>query len=316
MPSVPTIVVGGGIAGVACARMIAEAGLPVRVVDRGRRLGGRMAVRTVDEHAIDLGASYFTVQDDAFAAVAADWQRRGLARVWTDRFHVADADGLGETKTGPGRWAATTGLRSLVEDLAAGLTVERRTVQAVGPGRVDDEPAACVVLAMPDPQARRLVGSADPEALAAAGNDWEPSLALAARWPKRSWPQLDGAFVHGLPAVRWIADDGRRRGDDAPVLVAHSTPDFARAHLVDPDAAAPAMLAEVRQVLGIADEPAWSTVQRWAYSQPATARETPYFLSTSGIGLCGDGWSSPSRVEAAYLSGRALGTAVAERLSD
>ena len=42
------LVIGGGISGIACAAVLRDAGRPVVVRDRGHRLGGRMAVRTVE----------------------------------------------------------------------------------------------------------------------------------------------------------------------------------------------------------------------------------------------------------------------------
>ena len=59
------LVVGGGISGIACAAALRDAGRPVVVRDRGHRLGGRMAVRTVDGRPIDVGAAYFTVTASA-----------------------------------------------------------------------------------------------------------------------------------------------------------------------------------------------------------------------------------------------------------
>src|ERR687885_2141703 len=101
----PVVVVGAGIAGTACARALRGAGIRVRVLDRGRRVGGRMALRrerTGDvEHVVDIGASYFTVSDPAFGAVVADWRSRGLAREWTDTFRVLHADG-GPAEPAPG----------------------------------------------------------------------------------------------------------------------------------------------------------------------------------------------------------------------
>ena len=146
--------------------------------------------------------------------------RADLARPWTDTFDVLGDDER-RTSTGPIRWGAPRGLRSLVEDLAQDLEVERREVADLA-----ELDARAVVLAMPDPQARRLVG--DHPVAGVLDREWEPVLALAARWTERAW-DLDGAFVNDDPDVAWIADDGRRRGDDAPVLVAHSTPDRARA---------------------------------------------------------------------------------------
>lgn len=305
----PVIVVGAGISGVACARELVSAGLPVRLLDRGRRVGGRMAARTVQGHAVDTGASYFTLSEPAFTAVAADWRARGLAREWTDTFHLAGPGGLEGTKPGPVRWAATHGLRALVEDLAQGLdVVHEHTVQRVDPGQVDGQPASAVVLAMPDPQAARLAP------LAAAATAYTPALVLAAGFARRSWPEFDAAFVHDDPAIAFVADDGRRRGDAAAVLVAHSTPDLARTHLADPAQATATMLDAMSRVTGVRDEPLWSFVHRWTLAQPATTRDQPWTLGPDLVGRCGDGWSTKPRVEAAFESGRLLGRELAVRL--
>ena len=59
-----SVVVGGGISGIACASALSEAGLDVAVRDRGRVLGGRMMSRTLrdtgtrfDGRVVDIGAS-------------------------------------------------------------------------------------------------------------------------------------------------------------------------------------------------------------------------------------------------------------------
>jgi len=149
---VSVCVVGAGIAGVACARALSGAGREVVVLDRGQVPGGRMASRRIDGRYVDLGASYLTARDPRFAAVVDDWTARGLARAWTDTFTVLPS---GERKSGPLRHGASGGLRSLVQDLAAGLDVRQQTeVTAVGPGpTVDGVRYDAVVLAMPDPQA-------------------------------------------------------------------------------------------------------------------------------------------------------------------
>lgn len=277
-----------------------------------------MATRRIADRRVDLGASYLTATDPRFAEVVQGWAARGLARPWTDAFHVATPDGLGERKTGPVRYGAGAGLRSLVEDLLAGLPVtQQREVGAVGPGTtVDGEAYAAVVLAMPDPQALRLLDpSLAPERSALADRVWEPVLALAAGWDERSWDDaFDGCFVHGSDVLGWVADDGRRRGDGAAVLVAHSTSPFAAPRLADPDAAGPDLLAATRGVLGIDAQPSWSRVQRWSVARPAGPRDEPFHLGAAGIGLCGDGWGAP-KVETAWLSGTLLGQALAGRLA-
>src|SRR3712207_6183252 len=119
-----------------------------------------MGGRTLHGRPVDLGASYLTVGEDSpFAPVVTSWVDRGLARPWTDTFAVAGPDGIERTTSGPVRYGTPGGLRGLVVDLAGGLDVElQRTVAAVSAGpQVDGEPAAAVVLAMPDPQADRLI---------------------------------------------------------------------------------------------------------------------------------------------------------------
>lgn len=310
-------VVGAGIAGAACGRALADAGVDVRLLDRGRAAGGRMASRVIAGRPVDLGASYFTARDPRFAAVVDGWVARGLARSWTDAFHVAGPDGLGEVKSGPVRFGAAGGLRSLVLDLLEGLPVASTTsVAAVGPGAtVDGRAYDAVVLAMPDPQAGRLLdASLVQERAQVTARAWEPVLALAAGWSARAWDDgFDGCFVSDDPWLGWVADDGRRRGDGASVLVAHSTSPYAAEHLDAPEQAVPDLVRAVRRVLGIGQDPDWTSLQRWSYARPCAARDEPFFLGSSGVGLCGDGWGSP-KVETAWLSGRALGELLGRRL--
>ena len=297
---------GAGIAGAACARELGAAGHEVTVLERARTPGGRMASRLLDGRPVDLGASYLTASGPPFQAVVDDWVARRLARPWTDTFSTATPEGLEGSKAGPLRYGAPGGLRSLVEDLARGLDVRTGTeVARVGPGPVvDGETYDAVVLAMPDPQARRLL---DPALQGLAQREYEPVLALAARLDRRDWT-FDGVFVNGDDVLAWVADDGSRRGDAAPVLVAHSTAAFAAQHLEDPAAAEPALVAALRRVLRVG-APTSTFVQRWTYAKPVGERADPYGL-VEGVGLCGDGWGA-SKVEAAWESGYRLGRALA-----
>lgn len=302
------MVIGGGISGLACARAASEGGMSVRVVDRGRRVGGRLSSRTLWGRPVDLGASYFVSEPaEDFGRVVAGWQERGLARPWTDTFTVIDTDAEHARKQGPTRWAAPHGLRSLALDLAEGLDVGvDHTVRRVEPYRVDGDEVGDVVLAMPAPQAARLTDDAP-----GAGDEWEPVIAVALRWETRQWPDdLHGAFIAHDPDVSFIADDGDRRGDDAPVLVVHTTPECARRHLDAPAAVVPSVVAAVRRLLHIAVEPAETFAHRWTFARPAATTDAPFFRRP-GLSACGDAWGEKAAVRTAWSSGHALGRALA-----
>jgi len=301
-------VIGGGISGLACARAVHEAGREVRVIDRGRRVGGRLSSRTIDGRPVDLGASYFVVGEaEGFAHVVADWEERGLARPWTDTFQVIDPDGGCTPKPGPMRWAAPAGLRSLALDLAEGLEVSsERVVESAGPFRVDGEDAGEVVLAMPAPQAARLTGEAP-----GGAQEWDPVIAVVLRWDQRQWDaDLHGAFADGDADVSFLADDGDRRGDNAAVLVVHTTADRARQHLDDPEAAIAPVLAATRRLLGIDVEPVSTHAHRWTFARPVETTGQPFFRSP-GLSACGDAWGDSAAVRTAWTSGDALGRALA-----
>jgi len=296
----PVVVVGAGIAGIACARVLQEAGLPVRVLERARTPGGRMASRRHGQRPVDIGAAYFTARDAQFCALVARWAGRGLVREWTDTLAVRDGDGSWRDAPGPVRWAAPDGLQALVADLADGLDVRcGHLVCEVGPGpHVDGDPARAVVLAMPDPQAARVLDPVLAAARVVRDRRWEPVLTLTAAFAQRRWRRLTAAFVNGHPVLALVADDGDRRGDGAPVLVAHSTAAFAAPRLDDRAAAVDPLLAALQEVLGPLGEPEFTHVHRWSFARPGSERAEPFHLDADGIGFAGDGWGSP-RVETA-----------------
>ncbi|WP_299034794.1 NAD(P)/FAD-dependent oxidoreductase [uncultured Pseudokineococcus sp.] len=330
------VVVGAGIAGLACARSLRDGGLDVVVLDRGRSPGGRLGLRrtgkgTDAERVVDVGASYAVPRATSFTALAESWRARGVTGPWTDTLLAVSRDDGGRVtstpKPGPVRWSAPGGLRSLTDDLAEALAgdgvpvrehdVRRVDRDAAGALSVDGHPCRAVVLAMPEPQAVRLVGPGLSEETAdLRDRAWTPVITVWARWDEAWWPAMDGAFVSGSPAVEFVADDGRRRGDGAPVLVAHSTPQLARDHLGDPPAAVAPVLAELGALLGRGEAPApvETGAQRWTFARPDGGRPETSRLSR-GLGVCGDGWGERPGVEQAWLSGTELGGRLAAEVA-
>lgn len=74
-------VVGGGMAGVVCARTLLQAGHQVTLIEKSRGFGGRMATRRTEFGGFDHGAQYFTVRDKRFAQVLLTAQEQ--VRAWS-----------------------------------------------------------------------------------------------------------------------------------------------------------------------------------------------------------------------------------------
>ncbi len=188
------------------------------------------------------------------------------------------------------RWSAPGGLRSLAEDLARGVEVKLEHEVTELPD------APVVVLAMPAPQAQRITPLD-------VRQDWSPVLTAVLTYPQRSWPDFHGAFVNDHPVLATICDAGARRGDRAPVLVAHSTAGYAKPRLGDPASAAGDLEQAVRELLGV-PAATRTRVHRWTFAQPSPGGDR-LFHRQDGVYLAGDAFGRP-RVQTAWRSGRAV----------
>jgi renalase len=278
---VTVVVVGAGIAGLACARELVDAGVPTRVVEKSDRVGGRLASEWLGGRWVDTGAAYVTADDPAFLGRLQTWRIDGLARPWTDTL-------INQKGAPVVRWAAPGGLRSLASDLARELEIALNTPVTSVPK------ADAVVLAMPGPSALEIA-----DLPAAHEQSWSPVVTAVLAYRERFWKDFSGIFVNDHPVLATVMDDGDRRGDRAPVLVAHSTGDLG------PDAG-PLMAKAVGELLGITETPD-VTIRYWPYASPRPGEGL--FARHGDVYLCGDAFGKP-RVQTAWLSGRAAARAI------
>ncbi|MGB0678902.1 MAG: NAD(P)-binding protein, partial [Polyangiales bacterium] len=60
-------VIGAGVAGLRCARVLSDAGIAVRLFDKGWRVGGRLATRRIEGLGFDHGAQFIRGRTPALA---------------------------------------------------------------------------------------------------------------------------------------------------------------------------------------------------------------------------------------------------------
>ncbi len=236
LPHPPRVaVVGSGIAGLALARSLTDHGLEVRIFDKGRRPGGRMATRSSREGwEANHGTQFFTARDPRFERWCVSWLQEGILQEWHGRLvrlslHEGGHGWHLEPATPSRRLVASGPMARLPAHLATDLNVlqgvrvhelvrdEGRWFLRVGPegrgtpGQLREEgPFDAVCLTPPAPQTAALLSGLAPSlARQARAVSVAPCWAVIVPVEGDSEVPFDGAFLPGDP-LSWIARDRSR----------------------------------------------------------------------------------------------------------
>jgi len=307
---VTTVVVGAGLAGLLCARTLADAGRQVVVLDKGRSPGGRLATRRIGGATLDHGAQFFTVRTSQLADLVARWADDGIVYEWTR--------GFGSEPDGHPRYAVRGGMNALAKHLAAGLDVRcpamAFAVHASDHGwrvALDDGtsvPASSLVLTCPTPQALALLVSSGvvlPEPIRTL--DYDRTLALLAVLDGPSALVPPGAVQEPGGTVAFVADNQAKGVSTVPALTLHATAAWSLEHWDhDREAVHRDLLAMAEPYLGRAHV-VESQVKRWRFATPRTPWPDACWVAPdtqAPLVLAGDAFGGP-RVEGAARSGLA-----------
>lgn len=305
-------VIGAGIAGLVCARALADHGLKVTVFEKARGPGGRTSTRRRDAARFDHGAQYFTARDPVFARYVESWARDGVVAPWDARFvTLKGGDVIPDERDAP-RWVATPTMSALAAHLASDLQVryETRVTAIHRDGSLESDGGELgrfdqVLVSAPAPQAAALLADT-PLAARLERIRLAPCWAVMLRLAEPLDPGWDAARVEGA-SLSWIARDASKPGrGGAETWVAHGSPEHAAAHLEGaPEAIARALEDEFRSLTGA--PPALEAIaHRWRHARVIEALGEPCLLDAElGRGACGDGFLG-AKIEAAFRSGAAL----------
>ncbi|MFP3944246.1 MAG: NAD(P)/FAD-dependent oxidoreductase [Alphaproteobacteria bacterium] len=316
-------VVGAGIAGLACAAVLREAGHQVALFDKGRGPGGRMSTRrVVGGMRFDHGAQYFTVHTPEFAEQVAVWEAAGVAAPWPGRF-LEVLDPADDAPQSDIRWVGMPAMNVIVRHEAqlygARFTIRISRLSKRGKGwHLHSEQGArhgpydAVALALPAPQAAGLLEGVSDELHARVREVvMAPCWAVMMALSEPLELPFDGLKLSGDPLI-WAARDSAKPGrpEGGPECwVLQAGPDWSRVHLEDDAAYVTANLIDAfaRIVPGQSFHIARAGAHRWRHARvEVPAGEPALFDADAAVGMCGD-WCIGPRVEAAWLSGRELG---------
>ncbi len=302
-------VIGAGMAGLAAARRLSDAGRSVTVFDKSRGLGGRMATRRAGGFQFDHGAQYFTARGERFWSLVETLTSDGLVARW------------GEDHVGVPGMSAPARLLAPQATIVTDCTVSSLTRGAHGWSVATTDGLAAmegngvftgVIVAVPAPQAVPLLTSAGCTWDGAARATYAPCWALMLGFAARTRLSEDRVRPEDA-TIAWIARNSSKPGRDASgdAIVVHATPAWSRAMLEETsEQAAAALHSRFRELTGETAEPSFISAHRWRYALVEQAAGENFFWDPSArLGACGD-WCIGPRVEAAFDSGDGLAGAI------
>ena len=331
--SAEVLVVGAGVAGLACAGILEGRGVDVRVLEKSRGVGGRCATRRIKGQPVDHGLSFYHGDDPDFLSALRSveppaplvWPRRVIGDGTPCQPRALDADQQ--------RLAFAGGVSAFPKQLARGISVDLETratrlelngnhlAVATESGLIYR--ARSVVLAMPAGQTLNLLRTIEPSASRdlpgatglLAGVSMIRCLTLIAGYPVgTAVPGWDVCYPRESGILQMVSQDSTKRPAPArPVLVFQCRPRWSAEHWDDRLAAwTDSLLTEARPVCGDwVDRPTWTQTQRWRYARltGGDALTAPLLIGLrngSRIGIAGEAMSGGGGVQAAWLSGRRI----------
>ncbi|GAB4213128.1 MAG: FAD-dependent oxidoreductase [Synechococcales cyanobacterium] len=323
------VIVGAGIAGLACARQLQRQRWNVVVLEKSRGVGGRVATRRIEAPSsvmVDHGCQYLTADTDGFHRFLKEQQALGTVVEWTRTLYTLDHQGLHPDPLDDHRprYVCPEGMTALAKHLGDGIPIHLEThvshIEAADTWQIhttqgDVWAARSLVLALPAPQILPLIapwiGTYPAFATLLESATYTPCLSVMAGYaPPEAVPTWKGMRCVGDPYLSWVALDSSKRVDSRdPVLVIQSTATFAQQYLEataeDLQQAAQILLKQVGQRLDPwMATPLWHQIHRWRYALPEETVGLTSLATTSPLPLiCAGDWCAGSRVEGAWLSG-------------
>jgi hypothetical protein len=317
MEDVSIAVIGGGIAGLACAWELARADAKVTLFERSRGLGGRLATRRQGQFTFDHGTQFITARGRPFTKFIEVAARAGVVAQWRPRLLEDQRSWDAPIE----EWlVGTPGMSSLLRPLTRGIELQtgvsvHELVQGQRGWELQTDSGRenrifnGLAVAVPAPQALTLLGPHGRAFRRLVDVEMAPCWALMAAFDQ-PLPLTTAAFRWTTGPFTWAACNSSKPGrpQSPQTWVAHASAEWSRQNLnADARDAAPMLFDALGAALGVSlPAPARLEAHRWRHARVEKPLGVPCLIDEEvRAGACGD-WCSAPRVEAAFDSGRAL----------
>ncbi|MEM7795421.1 MAG: FAD-dependent oxidoreductase [Cyanobacteria bacterium P01_C01_bin.118] len=337
-------IVGAGMAGLTCGRILQTAGHQVVWFEKSRGVGGRLATRRLEAGSwVDHGLRYWAPQGSDLMVLTQELLNQRILRVWSAQGFLWE-QGLWERDFQV--YCAEPGVNAIAKHLAQHCDIRRqhRVTALVNSGHdwtlTLDTPdghrqfsAEIVVLAIPAPQVWSLLQPLDQAAAdTVKAVEYEPCLSLMANYERlplaeplehrRGWHITARDDV-----LSWLSLDSSKPKEQPGVhaLLLQSQPEFAAVYFAKLDAAEPTaklaaadqMLAAAKAIIPGLNLPQTYRLHGWRYSAVRQSYQAAYLMTRwPNLLSCGD-WCSideQTNLDAAYRSGRSAAEKLLEKL--
>ena len=311
-------VIGAGLAGSLCARLLADQGVSVTLFDKARHVGGRTSSRQSrrDAHwVMDHGLPAFHTTSTRTQQWLNTWVQQGLLEQWTPR----QSDPTPRTDY----YVGIPFNHSVAESLSGGITQQVQT-RIHTANREQDQwfladdtasfgPFDTLVCTAPPAQARTLLPFAALDTL--LDMPFEPCHALMMGFSEPLCVTWDAARpTH--PVLAWVSRESSKPGrPEGERWLVQTTADWSEAHLEDvPDTLVPFLLKTFQDYTGVDIAPQTIQIHRWRYARPADPLHIgSWWDDRLRLGLCGD-WLNGGQVDGAIHSAHHLADRVLRKV--
>jgi len=325
-------IIGAGLSGLTLAHKLKDIA-DVRIFEKSKGVGGRLATRRADPFHFDHGAQFFLAKTDEFSEFLKPLIKVGVIEPWCARFVEIQNDQVNAQRQWTkeqSHFVSVPSMNGMTKFFAQGLDICLNTEvrpfvlgdkwSVVDSESVDHGTYDWVISTAPSAQSSKILPLefkyhhqiSDIKMLGcyALMLGFETDLAL----------DFDAFHVSDAD-ISWISVNSSKPGRaDHFCLQVHSTNQWAEEHMEDDkEAVMSHLISETSRVVGLdlseADHKlVHKNVHRWRYANINRQDGDPYFLDCDHkLAACGD-WCIEGRVEAAFTSSFSLAESLREYL--
>ena len=313
-------VIGAGLAGCTVAHHLSEIAT-IKLFEKSKSPGGRIATRLSCEHQFDHGAQFFTAKSSGFKDFLTPLVDAGCVARWDGRFAEFDGSQLirqTEWDGSPPHWVGTPTMSGFVERLSNGMDcvfeVEVARVEKEGDRWVLFDAQGnllgdydWIILTAPAPQTHNLLPNEISFKTQVGLIKMLGCYSLMLGYRHAVNLPFDAALVKNAN-ISWISVNSSKPNRKNFSILVHSTNRWAEQNMNTDLAEVQEKLFEfTSEILGFNVKSAdYVETKRWRFANSVRQTDQPFFLDRSNqVASCGD-WCIRGRIEYAFLSAKKL----------